>query len=44
MEVESFNGSNITNDTDCLKILADEFDTWKVTVISVCSSSSVACV
>ena len=44
MEVESFNGSNITNDSNCLKILADELDTWKVTVISVCSSSSVACV
>ena len=44
MEVESFNGSNITNDTDCLKILAEEFDTWKATIISVCSSSSVVCV
>ena len=44
MEVESFNGSNITNDTDCFKILAEELDTWKITVISVCSSSSVACV
>ena len=44
MELESFNGSNITNDTDCFKILAEELDTWKITVISVCSSSSVACV
>ena len=44
MKVESFNGSNSTNDTDCLKILVDELDTWKVTTISVCSSSSVVCI
>ena len=44
MEVESFNGSNSTNDTDCLKMLAEEFDTWKVIDISVCSSSSVICI
>ena len=44
MEVENFNGSNSTNDTDCLKILVDELDTWKVTTISVCSSSSVVCI
>ena len=36
--------SSITNDSNCLKILGDEFDTWKVTIISVCSCSSVACV
>ena len=36
--------SNITNDNNCLKIFAEELDTWKVTIISVCSSSSVACV
>ena len=36
--------NNITNDSNCLKILADEFDTWRVAIISVCSSSSVACV
>ena len=36
--------SNITNDSNCLKILADEFDTWRVAIISVCSASSVACV
>jgi len=40
----NFNGSNSTNDTDCLKVLAEEFDTWKVIDISVCSSGSVVCV
>ena len=44
MEVESFNGSNITHDSNCLKILAEELDTWKATNISVCSSSSFVCV
>ena len=40
----NFSGSNSTNDTDCLKILAEEFDLWKVIDISVCSFSSVVCV
>ena len=36
--------SNSTNDSNCLRILAEEFDTWRVAIISVCSSSSLACV
>ena len=36
--------SNSTNDSNCLKILAEEFDTWRVAIISVCSFSSLACV
>ena len=48
MEIDSlkskFNSSNSTNDTDCLKILAEELDTCKVATISVCSTASVACI
>ena len=36
--------NNITNDSNYLKILAEEFDTWRVAIISVCSSSSVVCI